>query len=57
MAAHWRHDLLRRGNPLERNPVAIINASYEAAFLELTNPGSLSPVVTGWQTVKHEKVG
>lgn len=38
-------------------PVAIINASYEAAFLELTNPGSLSPVVTGSSTVKREKVG
>ncbi|MGO8086477.1 DnaT-like ssDNA-binding protein [Rhizobium leguminosarum] len=38
-------------------PVAIENASYEAAFLELTNPGSLSPVVTGSSTVKREKVG
>lgn len=38
-------------------PVAIVNASYEAAFLELTNPGSLSPVVTGTSTVKREKVG
>ncbi|CAN7448849.1 hypothetical protein LJR235_002887 [Pararhizobium sp. LjRoot235] len=39
------------------NPVAVVNASYEAAFLELTNPGSLSPVVTGSSTVKREKVG
>ncbi|OJF97582.1 DnaT-like ssDNA-binding protein [Pararhizobium antarcticum] len=38
-------------------PVAIINASYEAAFLELTNPYSLSPVVTGSSTVKREKIG
>lgn len=38
-------------------PAAIVNASYEAAFLELTNPGSLSPVVTGSATVKREKVG
>jgi hypothetical protein len=38
-------------------PAAIVNASYEAAFLELTNPGSLSPVVTGSSTVKREKVG
>jgi hypothetical protein len=38
-------------------PAAIINASYEAAFLELTNPGSLSPVVTGSATVTREKVG
>ncbi|MBP1845916.1 hypothetical protein J2046_004190 [Rhizobium petrolearium] len=36
--------------------MAIINASYEAAILELTNPGSLSPVVTGSSTVKREKV-
>nr|WP_234895473.1 DnaT-like ssDNA-binding protein [Sinorhizobium meliloti] len=43
--------------PSNETPVAIINASYEAAFVELTNPGSLSPVVTGSQTVKHEKVG
>jgi hypothetical protein len=38
-------------------PASIINASYEAAFLEVTNPGSLSPVITGSSTVKREKVG
>jgi hypothetical protein len=38
-------------------PVAIVNASYEAAFLELTKPGSLSPVVTGSTTAKRKKVG
>lgn len=38
-------------------PAAVVDASYEAAFLELTNPGSLSPVVTGSATVKREKVG
>ncbi|WQO64236.1 DnaT-like ssDNA-binding protein [Sinorhizobium medicae] len=43
--------------PSNEIPVAIVNASYEAAFLELTNPGSLSPVVTGSQTVKREKIG
>lgn len=43
--------------PGDTVPVAIVNASYEAAFLELTNPGSLSPVVTGSSTVKREKVG
>lgn len=43
--------------PAGEIPVAIINASYEAAFLELTSPGSLSPVVTGSSTVKREKVG
>lgn len=43
--------------PPSEVPVPIINASYEAAFLELTNPGSLSPVVTATSTVKREKVG
>lgn len=43
--------------PSDVVPLAIENASYEAAFLELTNPGSLSPVVTGSSTVKREKVG
>ncbi|AQS61781.1 hypothetical protein AGRHK599_LOCUS1215 [Rhizobium rhizogenes] len=43
--------------PSDIVPVAIENASYEAAYLELTNPGSLSPVVTGSSTVKREKVG
>lgn len=47
------------GEPIPSDvvPVAIENASYEAAYLELTNPGSLSPVVTGSATVKREKVG
>jgi len=43
--------------PSDAVPQTIINASYEAAFLELTNPGSLSPVVTGTSTVKREKIG
>lgn len=43
--------------PSDVVPVAIENASYEAALLELTNPGSLSPVVTGSTTVKREKIG
>lgn len=38
-------------------PAVIVNASYEAAFIELITPGSLSPVVTGSATVKREKVG
>ncbi|MDG4676188.1 hypothetical protein P9A16_34455 [Shinella sp. 838] len=38
-------------------PVVVVNACYEAAFLELTNPGSLSPVVVGAEVVKREKVG
>jgi hypothetical protein len=48
----WRDD--RRNRII---PTAIVNASYEAAFLELTNPGSLSPVVNGSATVKRETVG
>jgi hypothetical protein len=43
--------------PPDMIPVAIVNASYEATFLEVTNPGSLSPVVTGSAAVKREKVG
>lgn len=43
--------------PSDSVPGAVVNASYEAAFLELTNPGSLSPVVTGSATIKREKVG
>ena len=38
-------------------PAAIVNASYEAAFLELITPGSLSPVVIGSAAVKREKIG
>lgn len=43
--------------PSDSVPVAVVNASYEAAFIELTSPGSLSPVVTGNAAVKREKVG
>lgn len=43
--------------PPDAIPLAIVSASYEAAFLELTNPGILSPVVTGSSAVKREKVG
>jgi fatty acid/phospholipid biosynthesis enzyme len=35
----------------------VVSTSYEAAYLEPTNPGSLSPVVTGSSQVKREKVG
>jgi hypothetical protein len=38
-------------------PPPIIDASYEAAFLELITPSSLSPVVTGTSVAKREKVG
>jgi hypothetical protein len=43
--------------PSDIIPEAIVNASYEAAFLELTKPGSLSPVVTGSSIAKRKKVG
>lgn len=38
-------------------PAAIVSASYEAAFLELTNPGSLLPVITPGASLKREKIG
>ncbi len=43
--------------PSDMVPVAVENASYEAAWLELGTPGLLSPVVTANSTVKREKVG
>lgn len=42
--------------PADVIPVAIVSASYEAAVLELSSPGSLLPVVTGASVVKREKV-
>ncbi|MBN9034170.1 MAG: hypothetical protein BGO05_16690 [Rhizobiales bacterium 63-7] len=47
------------GEPIGDNeiPAAIVSASYEASWLELTNPGSLSPVIVGSEQVKREKVG
>ncbi|RWX78267.1 hypothetical protein EPK99_06440 [Neorhizobium lilium] len=38
-------------------PVAIANASFEAAWLEYGKPGILSPVVTGSSVAKRKKVG
>ncbi|PSH68616.1 hypothetical protein CU102_12710 [Phyllobacterium brassicacearum] len=43
--------------PSDAIPAPIVNASYEAAFLELVTPGSLSPVVTTNSIAKREKVG
>jgi hypothetical protein len=43
--------------PAGDTPKPIIEASYEASFLELITPGSLSPVVTGNAVTKREKVG
>ncbi|KNY36093.1 DnaT-like ssDNA-binding protein [Agrobacterium sp. SUL3] len=38
-------------------PVAVANASFEAAWLEFGKPGILSPVVTGSAMAKRKKVG
>lgn len=43
--------------PADATPRPIIEASYEASFLELITPGSLSPVVTGTAVTRREKVG
>ncbi|UXN64415.1 hypothetical protein N8E89_00555 [Phyllobacterium sp. A18/5-2] len=43
--------------PADDTPRPIIEASYEASFLELITPGSLSPVVMGNGVTKREKVG
>lgn len=38
-------------------PLALTYAAYEAAALELSEPGSLTPVIVAARTVKREKVG
>jgi len=43
--------------PSDAIPQPIIDASYEASFLELITPGSLSPIVTSISVTKREKVG
>lgn len=43
--------------PNGTTPVAIANASFEAAWLEFGTPGILSPVVTGSSMAKRKKVG
>ena len=43
--------------PDDEVPDEVENATYEAALLELTTPGSLSPVFVGSQQVTKEKVG
>jgi len=43
--------------PDDQVPVEVERATYEAALLELTTPGSLSPVFVGSQQVTKEKVG
>lgn len=41
--------------PSDEVPVAIVSASKEAAFLALTESGSLSPVITGSASVKRKR--
>jgi hypothetical protein len=43
--------------PNGTTPVAIANASFEAAWLEFGTPGILSPVVTGTSMAKRKRVG
>lgn len=43
--------------PSDVVPVAVINASYQAAWQEATNPGSLSAVGSASGAVVREKVG
>jgi hypothetical protein len=38
-------------------PVCVINASYEAAYLEMTKPGSLSVISSSAKTVAKLKAG
>jgi hypothetical protein len=48
----------RQGNAIAPDavPLRVINASYEAALIELTTPGSLAVIVVGSQRVVREKV-
>lgn len=41
----------------DATPSAVTYAAYEAAALELAEPGSLTPVIVAARTVKREKVG
>ncbi len=43
--------------PSDVVPIAVINASYQAAWQEATNPGSLSAVGSASGAVTREKVG
>lgn len=43
--------------PPDEVPVEVEHATYEAALLELLNPGSLSPIFVASQLVTKEKVG
>lgn len=47
----------RNGNSVSGIPTRVINASYEAALLELTTPGSLSVVVKANERTKRAKAG
>lgn len=41
----------------DATPLAVTHAAYEAAALELSEPGNLTPVIVAARTVKREKVG
>lgn len=43
--------------PDDEVPIEVEEATYEAALLELANPGSLSPVFVGARQVLKQKVG
>jgi hypothetical protein len=43
--------------PSDVVPVAVINASFQAAFQEAVSPGSLSATGTSGSAVKREKIG
>lgn len=43
--------------PSDQVPIEIEYATYEAAWRELSSPGSLSPDFVASQTIKREKVG
>ncbi len=49
----------RAGNPIpdDEVPIEVERATYEAAYRELLNPGSLSPDYVPAQLVNKEKVG
>ena len=37
-------------------PVRVVNASYEAALIEMREPGSLSAIISGTSLIKRERV-
>lgn len=43
--------------PSDEVPIEVVNATYEAAFRELENPGSLTPDFVATEQVQSERVG